>query len=74
MMNHVADLSRLAARVRLSDRFAILTFDPRLTTRPTMKLVILDRDGVINHDSDQFIKIAGRSGSPSRAASRRSPG
>jgi D-glycero-D-manno-heptose 1,7-bisphosphate phosphatase len=23
---------------------------------PTMKLVILDRDGVINHDSDQFIK------------------
>jgi len=25
-------------------------------TRPTPKLVILDRDGVINHDSDSFIK------------------
>lgn len=23
---------------------------------PSMKLIILDRDGVINHDSDQFIK------------------
>ena len=25
------------------------------TTR-TLKLIVLDRDGVINHDSDQFIK------------------
>ncbi len=25
---------------------------------PSMKLVILDRDGVINHDSDQYIKSA----------------
>ena len=23
---------------------------------PAIKLIILDRDGVINHDSDQFIK------------------
>jgi histidinol phosphatase-like enzyme len=32
-----------------------------------MKLVILDRDGVINVDSDQFIKTR-RSGKPSPEA------
>jgi len=27
-----------------------------VSPNPSMKLIILDRDGVINHDSDQFIK------------------
>lgn len=27
-----------------------------MSPNPSMKLIILDRDGVINHDSDQFIK------------------
>ena len=40
LMNQVADISKLAAWYR----------------HIYMKLIILDRDGVINQDSDQFIK------------------
>ena len=39
-----------------------------------MKLVILDRDGVINEDSDSLHQERPRSGARSPAASRRSRG
>ena len=51
-MNRVADISKLA---RLN---APWSSSPPTRVTPTRqaKLIILDRDGVINHDSDQFIK------------------
>ena len=50
-MNRVADISKLAAYAAMVQ----LASEAVAPTR-AVKLIVLDRDGVINHDSDQFIK------------------
>ena len=51
-MNRVADISQARA---IDARMVQLASEAVTPTRAA-KLIVLDRDGVINHDSDQFIK------------------